>query len=119
LFPSSGRWYHLVATLSWPEVVTEFVEGTAEALGGSKTFKTQHGIVTLFHAPVVLLDSIIFVAATPLLRSLSQHFRDRAWIRVVPLSSHLFRTLSGHCFRTSEEALGRRPVPLRTEHRIN
>jgi hypothetical protein len=64
LFSSGG--YGLVTTLSWSKVAAELVEGATESLGGSKAFKTQHGIVTLFEAAVVLLDPIIFVAATPI-----------------------------------------------------
>ncbi len=57
LFLSSGRRYDLMTTLSGPEVMAEFVEGTAESFRGSKVFKSQHGIVTLFETPMVLLDS--------------------------------------------------------------
>ena len=104
--------------LSWSEIIPEFVEGATEALRGSKTFKTQHGIVTLFNAAVILLDPVIFIAATPVLH-LPEHFGDGPWIRIVSVGGDLFGTASGDGLSTAEEALGRRHVPLGTEHRID
>src|SRR3954454_16949730 len=119
LFLASGCRYGLVTTLSGSKVVSEFVEGTAESFRGSKVFKSQHRVVALFDAPMVLLDSIIFIAATPILHSLSQHFGDGPWIRVVPVRGHLFGTMSRDRLSTAEEALGHGHVPIGTQHRID
>src|SRR3982751_356888 len=103
LLLASGCRYGLVTTLSWSKVVSEFVEGTAESFRGSKVFKSQHRVVALFNAPMVLLNSIIFIAATPMLHSLSQHFGDGPRIRVVPVGGDLFGTASCDRLSTAEE----------------
>ncbi len=119
LLPSLGRGDELVRKASGPEVVTEFVEATAEALRGSEAFKTKHRVVTLLNAAVVLLDPIIFIAATPMLHLLPEHFGDGARIRVVTVSRDLFGTTSGDGLGTAEKALGCRHVALRAQHRIH
>src|SRR4051794_11577918 len=92
LFFFSGGWYGFVTTLSWSKVVSEFVKGAAESFRGSKALKAQHRVGALFDAPVILLDSIILVTATPMLHSLSQHFRDGPRIGAMPVGGGLFGT---------------------------
>jgi hypothetical protein len=105
--------------LSRSEVVSQLIEGAAEALGGSKAFETQHRIIALFDPTVILLDPIIFVAAAPMFDLLPEHFREGAWRGTMPVGGHLCGTASGDGLRTPEEALGGRHVPVRTEHRVN
>ena len=81
--------------------------------------KTKHRIVALFDPSVILLDLVIFIAATPMLYLLSQNFGNRSRIGAMSIRGHLFGTASGDGLGTAEEALGRGPVALRAEHRIN
>jgi hypothetical protein len=67
LLPSLGQGNKLVRRSPGPEIVSQLIERAAEALRGSKALKTQHRVVALFEAPVILLDPIIFVAAAPML----------------------------------------------------
>ena len=117
LLPSLGRGNELVRGSPGPEIVSQLIERAAEALRGSKALKPQHGIVALFDATMVLLDPIIFVAATPMLHLLPEQRGDRARLRVVPVGGDLFGTTSGDRLGTREEALGRRPVALGAQHR--
>jgi hypothetical protein len=108
-----------MTTLSWSEIVSEFVEGSTEALRGSEAFKTQHGIVTLFDSAVILLDSIILIAAAPMLYLLPEHFGHGPRIGVVTIGGHLFGTASGDGWGTAEEALGGCHISFGTEHRVD
>jgi hypothetical protein len=82
----------LVAALPWSEIISQFVEGSTESLGRSKTFKTEHWIIALFDSAVILFDPIIFRAAAPMLYLLPEHFRDRSRIGVVTVGRDLFGT---------------------------
>ena len=68
---------------------------------------------------MVLLDPIIFVAATPMLDSLARHFRDCSWIRAMPVGGDLFGMTTGYDLGAAEEALGGGPVALWAQHRIH
>jgi hypothetical protein len=116
---SLGRGDELVRTSPGPEVVSEFVEGTAEAFRRSEAFKAQQGVVALFDSSVVWLDPIVFVAATPMLDLLPEHFGDGARRGVVSVGGHLFRAASGHGLGTAEEALGRGPISFRTQQGVD
>ena len=105
-----------MTTLSWSEIVSEFVEGSTEALRGSEALKTKHGIVALFDAAVVLLDPIILIAAAPMLDLLPEHFRDGARIGAMPVGGDLFGTTSGDGLSAAEKALGGGHVALCTQH---
>src|SRR5438270_13493004 len=102
-----------------PEVISPLIKGAAEALRGSKAFQAQHRVIALFDAAVVWLDPIIFVATTPMLPLLPEHFRDRSRIGVVPVSRDLFGTTSGDDLSAAEKALGCGHISLCTEHRVN
>jgi hypothetical protein len=68
---------------------------------------------------VVLLDPIIFIGAAPMLDLLPEHFGHGPWIGVMTVGGDLFRTASGDRLGTAEEALGRRHISFRTEHRVD
>jgi hypothetical protein len=117
--PSLGSGDKLVRRSPGPEVISQLIKGATESLGRSKAFKTQHRAGALFHAPVVLLDAIIFGAAAPMLHLLPEHFGDGPRIGGMSVGGDLFGTASGHRLSTSEEALGSRPISFRTEHRVD
>jgi len=116
---SLGQGNKLVRRSPGPEIVSQLTKGAAEALRGSKAFKTQHRVVALFEAAVVWLNPVIFIAAIPMLHLFPEHFGNGPRIRIVTIGGDLFGTASGHCLSAAEEALGRGHVSLRTEHRVN
>jgi len=52
-----GQGHRLIQALAGAEMVAQFVVGRAEAGGCLERAEAAHGIVPLFDAPVVLLDT--------------------------------------------------------------
>ena len=117
--PPLGRGDELVRRSPRPEVVSKFVEGVAEALGRPKTFKAQHRIGALFDSAMILLDPIIFIAATPMFYFFPEHFGGGSRIGAMPVGGDLFGTTSRDSLSTAEKTLGSGHVSLRTERGIN
>src|SRR3954463_11654430 len=113
LLPPLGRRDKLVRRSPGPEVVSQFVEGVAEPLGRSKTFKAQHRIVALFDSAMILLDPIIFIPATPMFHLFSEHLGDGPWVGAMPVGGDLFGTTSRYGLSTAEKTLGSGHVSLR------
>jgi hypothetical protein len=71
-----------------PKELAYFIEGTAEARGRGDTSEPTHGIVPLFDATVVLLESIVEIAVAAMsdLTVVLQEIREECWRRAISLS---------------------------------
>ena len=105
--------------MSRAKVLQDFLKGSTEMLGRAETTKTQHRVVSFFHAAVILLDPSIQVGAAAVFHFGTKDIADRARIRIVAITGYLARNLrcNGHC--ATKEPLGCRHVARRTEHGVD
>ena len=84
-----------------------------------KRTKTQHRVISLFHAAVILLDPSIQVGAAAMFHFGTKDLADGARIRIVAITGHLARNLPGNGDSATKEPLGSRHVARLTEHRVD
>jgi hypothetical protein len=104
---------------SRPKVLPNFLEGSTETLGRAESTETQHWIVSLFDAAVILLDPPIQIGAAAMLDFRTKDLADRTRIRIVAIARHLARNLSDSGDSTTKESLGSRHVARLTKHRVD
>ena len=75
--------------MSRAKVLPDFLKGSTETLGRAETTKTQHRVVSLFHAAVILLDPSIQVGAAAVFHFGTKGIADRARIRIVAITGLL------------------------------
>jgi hypothetical protein len=92
----------------------DFLEGSTETLGRRKRTKTQHRVISLFHAAVILLDPAIQIGAAAMFDLATKDLADGARIRVVAIASHLARKLPDNGDSATKESLG--SPPCRVSH---
>src|SRR5438309_938297 len=59
VLPAACRRDKLIRRSPGPEIVSQLIEGAAEALRRSKAFKAEHRIVALFNAAMILFNGLI------------------------------------------------------------
>jgi len=67
------------------EALTLLLEPGAAARGGREAAEAEHGVVALLHAPVVLRDAVVLVAAAAMGDAVAERRADSARVRVVPV----------------------------------
>src|SRR5580693_10465874 len=101
------------------EEVTQFIVASTEPVGRSWAFETTHGLVSTFDATVILLQSIVEVAAGAVLHAFTQLRPDRARVAVVAIRGHPVRDNIGDGLGGLEERLGSRHVAVLAEHHVD
>src|SRR3954452_17838867 len=71
------------------EEVAELVVASTEALRGCEALEPAHTPRAPFHAPVVLLQSVVLVGACPVLNMAAERRADRSRIGGVPVGGDL------------------------------
>ena len=94
--------------MSRAKVVSDFLKGSTETLGRAETAKTQHRVIALFHAAVILLDPSIQVGVAAMFHFGTKDLADGARIRIVAITGHLARNLPCNGDSATKEPLGRR-----------
>jgi hypothetical protein len=90
--------------MSRPKVLPDFLEGSTEALGRAESAETQHWVVSLFHAAVILLDPSIQIGTAAMFDFRTKYLADGARIRIVAIARHLARNLSDSGDSTTKES---------------
>src|SRR5687768_16105253 len=101
------------------EEVAELIVAAAEPGGRSRALEAPHGAVSAFDAPVVLLQSIVQVAAGPVPHRSAQLGPDRPGVAVVAVRRHPVRRHPGDRLGGAEERLRRRHVAVLAEHHVH
>ena len=78
---------------SRPKVLLHFLEGSTKALGRAESAETQHRVIALFHAAVILLDPSIQIGAPAMLDFRTKDLADGARIRIVAITRYWARNL--------------------------
>src|SRR4030095_12338442 len=105
--------------MSRAKVLPDLLKGSTETLGRAETTKTQHRVVSLFHAAVILLDPSIQVSAAAVFHFGTKDLADRARIRIVAITGYLGRNPPCNGHSATKEPLGCRHVARRTEHGVD
>jgi hypothetical protein len=101
------------------EEVTQFIVASTKPVGRSWAFESTHGLVSTFDAAVILLQSIVEVAAGAVLHAFTQRRPDRTRITVVAVRGYPVRRHIGDCFGGLEERLRGIHVAMLAEHHVD
>ena len=101
------------------EEVTQFIVASTEPVSRSWAFEPTHGLVSTFDATVILLQSVVQVAAGAVLHAFTQLRPDRARVAVVAIRGHPVRDNIGDCLGGLEERLRSRHVTVLAEHHVD
>ena len=96
-----------------------FLEGLTETLGRVKRTKTQHRVISLFDAAVILLYPAIQIGVAAMFDSATKDLVNGARIRIVAIARYLARNFTDDRDSATEESLGSRHVARLTEHRVD
>ncbi len=77
--------------MSLTKILPDFLKGSTETLGRAETTKTQHRVLSLFPAAVILLDPSIQVGAAAVFHFGTKDLADRARIQIVAITGWLAR----------------------------
>src|SRR5919202_2366561 len=97
----------------------ELVIASTEPRGGPEILEAPHTSDPTFHAPVILLQSVVLVGAGSVRDMPAQRRTDRAWVGTVPVRGDAVRDYAGGRLGGAEERLGRRHVPVLAEHGVD
>jgi hypothetical protein len=101
------------------EEVTQFIVASTEPVSRSWAFEPTHGLVSTFDATVILLQSVVQVAAGAVLHAFTQLRPDRPRVAVVAIRGHPVRDNIGDCLGGLEERLRSRHVTVLAEHHVD
>jgi hypothetical protein len=109
----------LVAVGLGAEKRAELIKDATEPSSRGKGFEPSGGPITLFNAPMVLLQMIIQVAVGPVRHPVPEDVLDGAWVGVVTIGGDVVRRHPRHRLGGAEERLGCREVARVAEPRID
>ena len=113
-----GQRYELISLATRSKVLSHLFKCSAKTASTGKRSETQHRVIALLDAAMVLLDPAIFVGTTAMFYLRSQHLIDSARIGSVPVSGDLNWLFVNEGESTAEEALRGGHVSGGTEQRI-
>jgi hypothetical protein len=99
--------------------VTQFIVASTEPVGRSGTLEPTHRLISTFDAAVILLQSIVEVAAGAVLHAFTQRRPDRSRITVVAIRGYPVRRHIGDCFGGLEERHRRGHVTVLAEQHVD
>src|SRR3954452_18077490 len=109
----------LVVASAGTEEVAELVVASTEALRRCEALEPTHTSRAPFHAPVVLLQSVILVGAGPVLAMAAERPADRSRVGAVPVGGDLVGCHARDRLGRAEEGLGRRHIPVLAQHGVH
>ena len=109
----------LMRTGAGTEEVAQFIVASTEPVSRSRALEPTHRLVSTFDATVILLQSIVEIAAGAMAHRLAQHRADRTGVAVVAIRGHPVRGDVGDRLGGSEERLGGGHVAVLAEHHID
>ena len=111
--------YELISLATWPKVLSHLLKCSAEAARRGKRAETQHRVITLLDAAMILLDPAILVGTAAMFYLRSQHPVDSTRIGSVPVRGDLCRIFLNDGKSTTKEALRGGHVSGGTEQGID
>jgi hypothetical protein len=99
------------------EEVTQFIVASTEPVGRSWALEPTHRLISTLDATVILLQSIVEVAAGAVLHASTQRRPDRTRVAVAAIRGYPVRGNIGDCLGGLEERLRRR-VGARIDRRL-
>jgi hypothetical protein len=96
----------LMGTRAGTKEITQFLVASTEPLSRSRALEPTHWLVSTFDAAVILLQSIVEIAAGAVLHGFTQLGPDRARIAVVAIRGHPVRSNLGDGLGGLEERHG-------------
>ena len=99
----------LMGTGAGTKEVTQFIVASTEPLRRSWALEPTHRLVSTFDATVILLQSIVEIAAGAVLHAFTQRRPDRTRVAVVAIRGHPVRGNVGDGLGGLEERLRRPP----------
>ena len=111
-----GDW--LVVTWTGMEEIAEFIVASTEPCRGPGTLESAHGLVSAFDATVILLQSVVEIAARAMAYVTAQFSSDRPRIAVVSVGRDAGRGDAGDCLGRAEERLGGGHVACLAQHHV-
>jgi hypothetical protein len=101
------------------EEVTQFIVASTESVGRSRALEPTHRLISTFDATVILLQSIVEVAAGAVLHAFTQCRPDRTRVAVVAIRGYPVRGNIGDGLGGLEERLRSRHVTVLAEHHVD
>jgi FkbM family methyltransferase len=109
----------LMGTGAGAEEVTQLIVASTEALSRSWALEPTHRLVAALDAAVILLQSVVEIAAGAMLHGFTQCRPDRAGIAVVAIRGHPVRGDVGDCLGGLEERFRGGHVAVFAEHHVD
>ena len=109
----------LMRTGAGTEEVAQFIVAATEPVSRSWALEPTHRLVATFDATVILLQSIVEIAAGAMAHRLAQRRADRTGVAVVAIRGHPVRAEVGDGLGGLKERHGGGHVAVLTEHHID
>jgi len=102
-----------------PKELAHFIEGSAVARGLGHASEPAHGVVALFDATVILLESIVEIVVGPVEHITAKGLADRTWVGVMSIGRHPLWCVTNHIDSLLEKAPGCLGNSLLTQPGVN
>ncbi len=73
-----------------PKELAHLIEGSAEARGLGHASEPTHGVVALFDATMILLQSMVEIRVGPMQNIHAKLLPDSTWVGIMPIGCHPF-----------------------------